>query len=134
MLREGKELISKTVRGKNGKGMHKIQHGAYSLVRAYYADDIDRRTHLGILLSELETEYAAHCGFSSLAECSVTLKEKIRLAIGNKLFQMTYIPSPTTVKDLRASENSLNRILTELGLKPAQKDVSLDQYIEEKYA
>lgn len=65
MVREGKELIFKTVKNKNGKGAHKIQHGAYSLVRSYYANDIDRRTHLGILLSELETEYAVHCGFSS---------------------------------------------------------------------
>lgn len=85
MVREGKELVFATVKNKNGKGAHKIQHGAHSLVRTYYADDSDRRTHFGILLPELEEEYAIHCGFSSLSDCPVTLKAQIRPAIGTKL-------------------------------------------------
>ena len=123
--------------GKQGPGRHLITHGANSLVRAYYAGNIDRRTSLGIQIADWETAYACHMGYDDLASCPIVLQEKIRLAVGNRLFQMLWAPSPdgkSGARDLRSSENTLNPILTELGLEAAQKDaVTLEHYVEVKY-
>ena len=138
MESNGIEAINSVVKdGKGGTGRHLVTHGANSLVRAYYAGDIDRRTTLGILIASWETAYASHKGYDDLACCPIVLQEKIRLAIGNRLFQMLWAPSPdgkSGARDLRSSENTLNRILTELGLEPAQKDaVTLEHYVAVKY-
>ena len=67
----------------------------------------------------------------------MTLRWKIRLAIGNRLFLMTYLPSPankTGCRDLRSAENTLNRILSELGLERKAKPVlDLKVYLKERY-
>jgi len=134
----GIEAINSVVKdGKGGTGRHLITHGANSLVRAYYAGNIDRRTSLGIQIADWETAYACHMGYDDLASCPIVLQEKIRLAVGNRLFQMLWAPSPdgkSGARDLRSSENTLNRILTELGLEPAQKNVlTLERYVSQKY-
>ena len=123
--------------GKQGPGRHLVTHGANSLVRAYYGGFVDRRTTLGIQIAEWENAYASHKGYDDLASCPIVLQEKIRLAIGNRLFQMLWSPSPdgkSGARDLRSSENTLNRILTELGLEPEQKDaLTLEHYVDTKY-
>ncbi len=103
-----------------------LQRGdrSYALRRAYYAEKIDRRTQLGKRISTWEAEFAHHQGYDSLQDCPITLREKIRLVIANKLFLAMYVStsgSATGDREIRASENLLNRILSELGLQPIEK-------------
>ena len=119
---------------RNGKktGLHKVKHAAYSLFHAFNSGEIDRRSHLGQIISGMESEYASHCGYTSYSECPITLREKLRIAIGEWILQSFIVPSKGNIKDLRASINTLNRITSELGLKPTSRNVSLEQYIETK--
>jgi hypothetical protein len=112
-----------------------MAHGAYSLTRKYYAGLIDRRYRLGKSITEWETELARHVGFERLYEAPITVQMKIRLAVGNMLFLMTFEPGPLNVaggREIRASENTLNRIMTELGLKRPEKPLDLEAYIASK--
>jgi len=82
----------------------------------------------------MEQEYSEHCGYASYPECPITLREQIRLLVGNYLFQAFYVPSDKTYMHLKASENLTHRITRELGLKPTPKSVAdLNEYMSEKY-
>ncbi len=82
----------------------------------------------------LEAEYAVHCGYSDYDSCPITLREQIRLLIGNYLFQCFYIPSDKTYMHLKASENLTHRITRELGLKPEPRPVQdLRTYMKDTY-
>ena len=89
---KGQDFLFSVAKGEKGAGGNLTTHGASSLVQAYYSNNIDRRTSLGQMLSEWEQEYATHCGYDSPKDCPITIREKIRLAIGNRLFQMCYVP------------------------------------------
>ncbi len=134
--RNPKQMAKTQIIKENGKerNLSSITHAAFAIQRAFYANTLDRRSHIGQLVSDMEEQYAAHMGFESFDHCSIVLREKLRLAIGNFLFQMLYTPSESTLPHLRASENTLNRILTELGIKPEPKNVKdLHEYMTEKY-
>jgi len=121
-----KALIKNHKSGKEGN-LNSATHGAIALQSAYYSSRIDRRTQLGICISSWEEEYARHLGQNTFRHLPITVREKVRLAIGNRLFQMFFLPEPgntTGIRDLRSSENTLSRILSELGLEQRQKDVT----------
>ena len=139
MKRKKKRIKALIKNHKNGKegNLNRVSHGAIALTNAYYSDRIDRRTQLGIHISEWEEEYARHLGQDTFRNLPITVREKIRLAIGNRLFQMFFLPEPgstTGIRDLRSSENTLSRILSELGLERRAKPVqSLETYLAENY-
>jgi len=109
-------------------------HRAFLFMNSYYRNNIDLRSHLGQITSQMEQEYSEHCGYASYPECPITLREQIRLLVGNYLFQAFYVPSDKTFPHLRASENLTHRITRELGLKPEPKPVQeLQKYMKEKY-
>lgn len=111
-----------------------VTHGAYRLVRSFYAGTLDMRGGLAKLSQDLRTGYARHCGYDAFNDCPITLQTKITLVVGNQLFLMTFLPEPgskTGGRDIRASENTLNRILNELGLKRTERLIpALDDVIE----
>jgi len=108
-------------------------HKAFLFMNSYYRGNIDLRSHLGQITSQMETEYASHCGYSNYDSCPITLREQIRLLVGNYLFQAFYVPSDKTFPHLRASENLTHRITRELGLKPEPKSVQeLQTYLQEE--
>jgi hypothetical protein len=113
-----------------------VTHGAYRLVRSFYAGTLDKRSGFGKLSEELKEGYAKHMGFDSFQAAPITLQTKIRLAIGQELFLSTFLPEPgskTGGREIRAAENSLSRTMTELGLKQVPKHVeSLAEYLEGK--
>jgi len=119
---------------KNGRkrNLASVTHGAFLLTRAYYGGDLDRRSHLGQFVAEAEIDFATHCGYASYAECPVTVREKIRLAVGQILFQQLYTPSESTYAHLKSSENLLNRLTSELGLSPTPREVSLKEHVEKQ--
>lgn len=130
-----KQLVKTQIIKENGKrkSVASITHAAFAITRAFYANTLDRRSHIGQLVSDLEEQYALHMGYETFDHCGIVLREKLRLAIGNYLFQMLYTPSESTLPHLRASENTLNRILSELGLQPTPRKIpSLERYIEGK--
>jgi len=121
----GHPAIIKTRRG----------HKAFLFMNAYYRGNLDLRSHLGQITTQMEQEYSEHCGYSNYDSCPITLREQIRLLVGNYLFQCFYIPSNKTFVHLKASENMTYKITRELGLKPEPKSVkNLRAYIEEKDA
>jgi len=133
--RSPKQMAETQIIKENGKkkSMHSVTHAAFAITRAFYSNTLDRRSHIGQLVSDLEEQYALHMGYESFDLCPIVLREKLRLAIGNFLFQMLYTPSESTLPHLRASENTLNRILSELGLSPTPRQIpSLERYIEGK--
>lgn len=119
---------------KNGKKrtLAHVTHGAFLFVRCYYANQLDRRSSLGQFVADTELDFAVHCGFRSYPDCPVTIREKIRLAVGQILFQQFYTPSESTYAHLKSSENLLNRLTSELGLSPKPREVSLKEHVEKK--
>ncbi len=90
----------------------------------YYRGTLDSRTGWGRLARELQGKYARHCGHDDFESCPITLQDKIRLLIGNWIFLMSFMPEPgskTGGRELRSSENTVNRILSELGLRSPEK-------------
>jgi len=108
-----KALIKNHKSGTEGN-LNGATHGAIALQNAYYSNRVDRRTQLGICITEWEEEYARHLGQNTFRHLPITVREKVRLAIGNRLFQMFFLPEPgnaTGIRDLRASEGILSRIV-----------------------
>jgi hypothetical protein len=102
----------------------RVTHGAYRLIRAFYAGTLDKRKPFGKLAANLQARYARHCGYDSFHTAPITVQTKICLAIANQLFLATFLPEPeskTGGRDIRSAENTLNRIMNELGLWPAPK-------------
>ena len=112
-----------------------IRSGTYALVRAYYLDGLSRRSRMGRAVARLEERFARHLGYKHLGEAPITARLKVQLAIGNLLFLANYEPPPDSTDGLRAvgtAQNTLNRILTELGLKQVERPV--DPLLELKAA
>ncbi len=131
--KSARELALTQVNGKkNAQSLHLVKHGAYKLQHGYYSGKLDRRTSLGQIVAQMEEEFATHMGYEDFNSSPITLREKIRLLVGNWLFQSFFVASDGTAKTLRASENMTNRILTELGLVPTSRPISLESYLEEK--
>jgi hypothetical protein len=110
-----------------------ITTGSYALVRAYYNDGISRRTREGQAISRLEREFAEHLGCRNLSELAITTRLKVQLAVGNLLLMATFQPAPdskTGLRDVATAQNTLNRILTELGLEKKKPPMqSLQEYL-----
>lgn len=109
-------------------------HRAFLFMNSYYRGNLDLRSHLGQITEQMQQEYSEHMGYQNYDLCPITLREQIRLLIGNYLFQCFYVPSSKTFMHLKASENLTHRITRELGLKPTPKNVkALHEYMDEKY-
>ena len=109
-------------------------HRAFLFMNSYYRGNLDLRSHLGQITTQMEQEYSEHCGYQSYESCPITLREQIRLLVGNYLFQCFYTPSDSTFMHLKAYENLIHRITRELGIKPEPKPVKeLQTYMSEKY-
>ena len=134
--KDAKELALTQIKNNGQKGVHSISHGAFVFQNSYYNGSIDRRSHLGQVVTEMECEYAQHMGYANFASCPITLREKVRLLIGNWIFQCFYRASDLTLAHLRASENLTNRLLSELGVQPTSPPgPKLKDYLEaEGYA
>jgi hypothetical protein len=101
-------------------------HGAFAVRALYYKGQIHQGSRLGRFVTELENSYARHCGYETFAQCPVTVQDKIRLLVANWLFLGAYTPQPgskTAAKEVSVAENLINRITSELGLRPAEKPV-----------
>lgn len=113
-------------------------HGAYFISRAYLAGEIDRRTSFGFALREWENEFAQHLGCKVLAEVPIVARTKVQLLISNLLFLQYYEPAlnaATSGRETSWREGLINRILTELGLQPAAKQVpTLQDYLKAREA
>lgn len=134
---EGQEA-SRPLPEKSGRRSRPFQvtHGAYRLVRSFYAGTLDRRSGFGKLSEELKEAYATHMGFDTFQAAPITLQVKIRLAIGQELFLSTFLPEPgskTGGREIRAAENSLSRTMSELGLEKKKPPMqSLHEYLTQK--
>jgi len=118
---------------KTGPGSNWMSHGGYSLKRKYLSGELNRSTRPGRAARALEIGFARHCGYNSLAECPVTLQLKIQIAVANRLFLSVFEVQPDSkigARDAIAAENTLNRILTELGTKHPEKTIDLHDYLE----
>lgn len=107
-----------------------------SLLRAYSAGALDRRRTDGRLIAARENQYARHLGYKSYQLLPVTMAGKVHLVIRLELFLALHEPSPdskTGFRDIRSAENSLSRLYTELGLKPAEKPMQSWQDFLESY-
>jgi len=135
--RKTRELAKSQIRENGHEAINKSPkngHKAYLFVNAYYRNNLDQRSHLGQLTMNLESEYAVHCGYSDLDSCPITLREQIRLLIGQYIFQCFYTPTDSSYMHLKASENLTHRLTRELGLKPTQRPVKdLQKYMKEQY-
>ncbi len=120
---------------KNRIGNNLTSHGGYRLKKQYLSGSLNRSTRAGRAARALELALAQHCGYNSLAECPVTLQLKIQLAVANRLFLSVFDVQPDSkigAKDGFGAENTLNRILTELGTKPPEKTIDLHEYLDRK--
>lgn len=110
----------------------RVMHGAYRATRDYYAGAMDSRTREAKASRKLEDALAKHCGYDSLDACPVTLALKIQLAVASRLFLSLYSPHPSSKtgrREAQGAENTLNRILSELGLEKPEKKVDLQDYL-----
>ena len=134
--RKTRELAKSQIK-ENGHGAiakSRGGHRAFLFQNSYYRGNIDLRSHLGQITTQMEQEYSEHCGYPDYASCPITLREQIRLLVGNYLFQAFYMPTDQTYMHLKASENLIHRITRELGIKPEPKPVQqLQTYMSEKY-
>jgi len=130
--KDAKELALTQLKNNGQKNLHSVSHGAFAFQHSYYNGSIDRRSHLGQIVTEMEFEYAQHMGYQDFSSCPITLREKVRLLIGNWIFQAFYRASDLTLAHLRASENLTNRILDALGMKPTPREVSLKEHVEKQ--
>ena len=135
-IRKKTQELAKSQIKENGHKAIGTSHGghrAFLFMNSYYRGNLDLRSHLGQITATLEAEYATHCGYDDYVSCPITLREQIRLLVGNYLFQAFYLPSDKTYMHLKASENLTHRITRELGLKRTAKDaMDLQTYIAEK--
>lgn len=130
--RKDPKVLAVTQIKKNGQPKS-VSHAAFAFQNAYYNGSLDKRSHLGQLVRDMEREYATHMGFQDFSSCPITLREQVRLLIGNWIFQCFYRASDLTLAHLRASENLTHRITRELGLKPEAKSVQeLQAYLKEE--
>jgi hypothetical protein len=121
----------------SGIGGHLINHGAYRLKREYYSGTLSRCTRPGRAAKAMEIALARQCGYNNMPECPVTLQLKIQLAVANRLFLSAFDVKPdskTGARDALTAENTLNRILTELGIKHPEKTIDLHEYLESQGA
>ena len=135
--RKTRELAKAQIKENGHAAIAKSRNGhkAFLFMNSYYRGNIDKRSHLGQITEQMEQEYSEHCGYRSYESCPITLREQIRLLVGNYLFQAFYLPTDQTYMHLKASENLIHRITRELGLKRTPKPVGdLQEYIEETYA
>ena len=133
-IKDTKQLAATQIKNNGKKHLHSATHGAFLFQHSYYNGSIDRRSHLGQIVSEMEFEYAQHMGYQDFASCPITLREQVRLLCGNWIFQAFYRPTEQTLPHLRASENLTHRITRELGIKPEPRPVKeLQTYMSEKY-
>lgn len=130
--KDPKVLAVTQLKNNGKKNLHSISHGAFAFQHGYYNGSLDKRSHLGQIVSEMECDYARHMGYDSFAASPIVLREKIRLLCGNWIFQAFYRASDLTLAHLRASENLTNRILDALGMKPTPREVSLKEHVERK--
>ena len=134
--RKTRELAKSQIK-ENGHGAiakSRGGHRAFLFMNSYYRGNIDLRSHLGQITTQMEQEYSEHCGYPDYPSCPITLREQIRLLVGNYLFQAFYMPTDQTYMHLKASENLIHRITRELGIKPEPKPVQqLQTYMSEKY-
>lgn len=103
--------------------------------RAYFCNGLSRRVREGKIISQMEREFAEHCGFPSLQQTPVTLRLKIQLLIGNLIFLALYDPpadSKNGLRDFHCAQNLVNRLSTELGLERRPKDDDPMRAIREK--
>lgn len=101
----------------------RVVHGAYSLVRHYYAGHIDRRTSLGHYLILVEDEYARHRGYPDFRSAPVSIRDYITLIVGQKLFLAAF-ETPDDSPGLamvKSTERTLARMLETFGLLPVMK-------------
>ena len=134
--RKTSELAKAQIKENGHKAIAKSRgtHKAFLFMNAYYRANLDKRSHLGQITTQMEHEYAEHMGYQDYESSPITLREQIRLLVGNYLFQCFYTPTDLTIAHLRASENLTHRITRELGLKPEPKPVAaLHEYMDEKY-
>lgn len=122
-------------------------NGITGMLRAYTAGQIDRRTEIGMWITERENQLARHYAYDNYSAASPTLAGKIHLIIRQELFLSFYegdiateipglkennvmwIPTPEVLKAIKASEILLSKLYTELGLKPKQKRIeSFDEW------
>jgi len=121
----GNRLPART--GYRTRGIHLMTHQAYAIARLYWSGMLSRRTVLGKFADECQDEYARDQGFDSFDDAPIALREKIRIAIRETLFQSLFEVSPsskTGARDLRGSINTLSRTLSELGLTRKAKPIS----------
>jgi len=114
---------------------HLMTHGTGPIMRAYYADALDKRKSPGRFCCEQKNRYARQKGYNSFKDCPETLKKYITLMVGCELFLAVYEPAPGCTAGLqlvKATENNFARLLINLGLKPAEKVINLRDYIEAK--
>ena len=133
--RKTRELAKSQIKENGHKAIAKSrgEHKAYLFTSAYYRGNIDLRSHLGQITTQMEQEYSEHCGYSNYESCPITLREQIRLLIGQFLFQAFYTPTDSTFMHLKASENLTHRITRDLCLKPEPKPVQeLQTYLQEE--
>jgi hypothetical protein len=111
-----------------------ITDGAHAARRCYLAGQISMRTKEGLAIRHLENEFARLRGHKCLDDVPVTARLKIQLAIGNLLFLSMYQPDPACkigLVNFHTAQNTLNRILTELGLNLPKAEKDLNQYLAE---
>jgi hypothetical protein len=110
--------------------------GAFALRAAYLSDRIHRGSDVWInVLGPKEKEWAGHFGYESLEAAPIDIREYVRLWIANWLFSAYYVPegNPTTIKEVRAALNSLERMTRDMMTRKCEKPaLTLEEYLEQK--
>jgi len=108
--------------------------GAHAMRRAYFCNGINRSTRQGLVITQLERKLAKHRGYAVLQDMPITQQLKVQLLLGNLIFLSLYEPLPdskTGLRDYHTSQNLVDRILSELGMEPAETpEMSLQEYAE----
>lgn len=119
-------------RNSHKKGLSTVQHGAHSLRRRYYAGLIDRRSKIGMWLSELEKDFCRHLNYLSIDAMPVTMRMMVVSSIGNWLLLALHDAGhENSFQDLRAAENLVMRNVRELGVQPTSPPgPKLKDYLE----
>jgi hypothetical protein len=105
-----------------------ITHGAYSSRRQYWSGSLDLRCVMSAWAREQENEYAQHVGYERFDLAPITVRTKVKVLIGNLIFIAMADPPPENrnlTDDVKHAQVMVNRICSELGLKPAKKEVSI---------
>jgi hypothetical protein len=110
-----------------------VTHGAWALMNAYQAGQISFRTSLGREIKNVQNELVQIRGYERFQDAPITLRMKVQIAVSCWLFLSAYQPSPDVkkaVQEVTGIQNTLNRILTELGLERPDKRIGLNDYID----